>query len=97
MKQVEGKEKVSKKEAREQEIAIALKAHNEKEHLVGKNLPETQQVFRVKVVSAFLRAAVPLSKLHFFKELLEEGGIVSLTGAPYLILFHSSEKRIKMF
>ena len=71
---MDGKNKEAKKEAREQDIATALRAHNAKEHLVGEHLPETQQVFRVKVVSAFLRAAVPLSKLQFFKELLEEGG-----------------------
>ena len=41
---------------------------------MGEHLPEAQQVFRVKVVSAFLRAGVPLAKLQFFKELLEEGG-----------------------
>ena len=74
VKHVDGKNKEAKKEAREQDIATALRAHNAKEHLVGEHLPEAQQVFRVKVVSAFLRAAVPLSKLQFFKELLEEGG-----------------------
>ena len=62
-----GKEKTAK---RERNIAIALKAHNAKDLV---HLPEAQQVFRVKVVSAFLRARVPLSKLQFFKELLEEG------------------------
>ena len=74
VKHVEGKDKMAKREAREQDIAVALKAHNSKEHLVGEHLPEVQQVFRVKVVSAFLRAGVPLAKLQFFKELLEEGG-----------------------
>ena len=37
-----------------------------------KYLPEAHQVFRVKVVTAFLKASVPLSKLIHFKELLEE-------------------------
>ena len=53
---------------------VALKAHNAKEHLVGEYLPEAQQIFRVKVVTAFLQSAVPLNKLDYFKELLEEGG-----------------------
>ena len=65
-----GKEKTAKGE---RNIAIALKAHNAKDLVLGEHLPEAQQVFRVKVVSAFLRARVPLSKLQFFKELLEEG------------------------
>ena len=74
VKHVDGKNKVAKKEAREQDIATALRAHNAKEHLVGEHLPVAQQVFRVNVVSAFLRAAVPLSKLQYFKELFEESG-----------------------
>ena len=64
-----GKEKTAK---RERNIAIALKAHNAKGLVLGEHLPEAQQVFRVKL-SHFLRARVPLSKLQFFKELLEEG------------------------
>ena len=57
VKHVDGKNKVAKKEAREQDIATALRARNAKEHLVGEHLPDAQQVFHVKVVSAFLRAA----------------------------------------
>ena len=40
----------------------------------GETLPPEVQVYRVKVVSAFLRAAVPLSKLECFRDLLEENG-----------------------
>ena len=65
---------MAKRIAREQDIAVALKAHNAEEHLVGKNLPEAQQIFRVKVVTAFLRSAVPLNKLDCFKGLLEDCG-----------------------
>ena len=73
-KHTEGKTRLSKRDAREKDIAVALKAHNAETHLVGEKLPEAQQVFRVKVVTAFLRSAVPLSKLDNFKDLLEEGG-----------------------
>lgn len=66
VKHVDGENKIAKKEAREQDIATALRGHNTKEHLVGEHLPEAQQVFCVKGVSAFLRAAVPLSMLYFF-------------------------------
>ena len=65
--------KLAGKEAREQDIADALKIHTSKEHLKGETLPQQQQVFCVKVVTAFLRAAVPLSKLESFRDLLEEG------------------------
>ena len=69
----EGKKKLAKRVVREQEIALSLKAHNAETHLVGETLPEEQQVFRVKVVTTFLRAGVPLGKLDHFNELLEEG------------------------
>ena len=58
-----GKERLQQKEAREADIASALKAHNEVVHLRGETLPEQQQIIRVKVISCFLRAAFPLSKV----------------------------------
>ena len=70
----DAKEKLSRKEAREQDIATALKAHNSTTHLVGENLPESQQVYRVRVVTVFLKSAVSLSKMCHFRDLLEEGG-----------------------
>ena len=48
--------------------------YNEQNHLIGETLPEATQVFRIKVVTAFLRAAIPLSKIEHFRELFEEGG-----------------------
>ena len=60
-------------EGRERDIALALTQYNEEVHTKGETLPEQMQVYRVKVVTAFLRAAVPLSKLEYFRELLEEG------------------------
>lgn len=53
---------------------MALAKHNEEQHLRGETLPEQQQVYRVKVVTAFLRAGVPLSKLDSFRDFLEENG-----------------------
>ena len=41
-------------------------------HPVGETLPIDQRVYRVKVLKCFLRAAVPLTKLDYFRELLEE-------------------------
>ena len=75
------------KEAREKDIAVALAKHNEEQHLRGETLPEQQQVYRVKVVTAFLRADVPLSKLDSFRDLLEENGFALLTDDMCLISF----------
>ena len=71
-KHIEGKKRLDRKEAREKDIAEALKGFNSQNHLKGETLPENQQVFRVKVVTCFLRTGVPLSKLTYFHELLEE-------------------------
>ena len=38
----------------------------------GETLPDQQQVFCVKLVSSFLKAGVPLSKLDNFREIFEE-------------------------
>ena len=76
-----GKERLKQKEAREADIASALRAHNEAVHLKGET---QQQIFRVKVVSCFLRAGVPLSKVDLFRSSLEETAF-RLTDRQHLI------------
>ena len=65
-KHQDGKKKMEKKEAREQDIAQALQRYNKDCHPRGETLPESQQLFRVKVVRALLQAGVPLSKIDPF-------------------------------
>ncbi len=72
-KHTEGKQKLLNRDAREHDLA-ELKRTDEHDHPRGESLPTDQRVFRVKVVRTFLRAAVPLSKLDVFRELLEETG-----------------------
>ena len=67
-----GKAKLEVREGQERDIADALLAHNEEEHLRGGMLPQTVQVYRVKVVMCFLHAGVPLSKIDCFRDLFEE-------------------------
>ena len=57
---------------RKEQIAKTLVKHNEEQHLREETLPEEQQVYRVKVFTAFLRAGVPLSKRGASRHLLEE-------------------------
>ena len=63
---------IADREVRERDISQSLKQYDQEVRPVGETLPESQRVFRVKVVSAFLRAGVPLSKLHHFREVLEQ-------------------------
>ena len=67
-KHKEGKTKLEGKEARERDIAAALERDNETAHLEGKTLPLKQQVYRVSVLTAFLKAGMPLSKLSHLPE-----------------------------
>ena len=67
--------------------------------LVGDGLPDSTQVYRVKVVTAMLKAGVPLSKVDLFRDLLEEHGyaLTSSTNLRQLIPFIHQEElsRIK--
>ena len=65
---------MSKKEALERDLAETLQKYNDDVHLRGETLPQTQQVFRVKVLKSFLRAGIPLNKIGLLRDLLEEGG-----------------------
>ena len=58
-------------EARERDIAQALVVHD-KTHPRGETIPTTQRVYRVKVVTTFLKAGIPLNKIDCFRDLLEE-------------------------
>ena len=70
VKHSQGKEKVNVKEARERDITQALKKHNTATHLEGETLPKDQQVYRIRVVTAFLRAGI--NKVSHFGDVLEE-------------------------
>lgn len=50
-----------------------MKQYNDATHSKGETLPDEQRVYRVRVLKTFLRAGVPLAKLKYFRELLEEG------------------------
>ena len=65
------KKRLEKKEERERDIAESL---IKEVHPRGETLPQ-QQVYRVKVVSAFLKAGIPLNKIESFRELLGENAL----------------------
>jgi len=74
VKHTEGKEKLKTKEKKERDIASALAVHNRETHQEGESLPVDQQIYRVKVVTAFLKAGVPVNKVTCFRQILEESG-----------------------
>jgi len=53
-------------------MSKALQAYSLNHHLVSKNLHERSQIYRIKVVTAFLKAEVPFSKVDSFQDIFEE-------------------------
>ena len=70
------KMKGSLKERRDkdEDIAKCLKLYDEEKHPNGECLPEKQRIYRIKVLSSFLKAGVPLNKLESFRDVFEEHG-----------------------
>lgn len=67
-----GKTRLAKKEERERNIADMLVKYDKSVHPVGEGLSEAVRVYRIKVISTFMKAGVPLGKVDIFRELLEE-------------------------
>ena len=74
-KHARGKQQLISKEARERDIATLLQQHQSDNHLEGESLPISQQVYRIKVLTAFLAAAIPLAKINCFRQVLEESSL----------------------
>lgn len=98
-KHQKGKERISSKQKREQSIAEALKCFDSHRHPVGELLPESTRVYRVKVVTSFLKAGIPLNKLDNLRELFEENAY-SLSSSSHLrqllpFILHEEMAKIK--
>ena len=83
IKHEDGKQKLTINTARERDLAKALEKHDTETHRKGETLPE---VYRAKVVLAFMAAGIPLSKLDCpaLRELLE-GNKFRLTHSRYMM------------
>ena len=77
------KQAVLSKKSRDVSIVEALKCYDRSEHPIGETLSDDTRVFRVNVVTTFLKAGIPLEKIDMLRELLEEGGR-SLTSSSHL-------------
>ena len=74
-KHEESKERLKKKESRERDIAEALRAHDAETHQKVRHCLKNT-IYRAKVVIAFMKSGIPLSKLECpdLRNLLEENG-----------------------
>ena len=71
----QGKKVLEAQKSKQQSIAVAMKKVKYDIHPKGETLPEKELVFPGEVVQTFLRAGVPLSKVHHFRPLLERGDL----------------------
>lgn len=98
-KHISGKKKLALKSEEESNILEALHVYDSRVHPVGDGLPDSTRVYRVKVVTAMLKAGVPLGKIDLFRDLFEEHGyaLTSSTHLRQLIPFIHQEElsRIK--
>lgn len=78
-----GKERLIQKEKRQLDIITSLKAYDKEVHPSGETLPDSTRVHRVNVVTALLKAGVPLSKLDILQDVLEENAY-SLSDSSHL-------------
>ena len=63
---------LKEKGGRESDIAQAFREYEQAVHPVGESLSEDHKLWRIKVVSTFLKAGIPLAKIDLLRELLEE-------------------------
>ena len=65
-----GKVQLQNKSQREQDIVMALQKYDKEVHPVGETLPTEKRVYKIKVVSTFLKAGVQITKIDRFRPLL---------------------------
>ena len=63
---------VTEKQINDKTIIESLTSYEGDAHPRGENFPEAQKLYRVKVVTAFLKVGIPLSKIQLLREILEE-------------------------
>ena len=83
VKHTQGKERLILKEKRQLDVVASLRAYDKEVHPSGETLPDTTRVYRVNVVTALLKAGIPLSKLDILRDVLEEN-VYSLYDSSHL-------------
>ena len=95
-KNLSGKEKLHQKAKRERDLAEVLRAYDEENHPIGETLSMNTRVFRLKVVTAFMKAGIAINKINCFRSILEESAykLTDRTNMAQLIpVVHQEEKK----
>lgn len=83
---MESKAKFKTRQTKDGDIVAALKKYDQAVSPVGQTLPEDQRLYGVKVVMALLRAGIPLPKLEYLRDILEETALQ--LADPCMTSFH---------
>ena len=75
------KEKLKSKKARQESITVSLKKYGCHE---SDTICDAHRVYRIKVLMSFMRAGVPISKLKYFRDILEENSM-QLTDPSHML------------
>lgn len=77
--------KARQKKSQQRQVTVlqSLKRYEERCNHVGKSLPDRERLWRVEVVTAFLRSGVPIAKIDGLRSLLEKNS-TRLTGRSHL-------------
>ena len=79
-KHASGMQRLKSMRKREQDIADLLTKYDNDKHPVGEKLPQNVRVYRIKVLTCFLKAGIPLNKVGCFREILEESSFRLTSG-----------------
>ena len=82
-KHASSKQRLITNRQRDADIADSLRHYDSTVHPVGEGLSEATRVYRINVVTAMLKAGVPLQKINCFRSILEEHAY-SLTSSSNL-------------
>ncbi len=69
-KHIAGLQRLKSKEQKERGLVEMLQAYDNDVHPVGESLPDSVHVYRLKVLSCFMKAGVPINKLDCFRNSL---------------------------
>ena len=68
------KDKEAKRKVRDKTLTQHLQVYKSEASPRGETLPESYKLYRVKVVTAFMKSGIPLQKVDGLREVLEFGG-----------------------
>jgi len=70
--------------AQQQRITVSLKKYNSSGRHEGDTICDANSVYRIKVLTSYIKAGVPISKLKYFRDILEENSM-RLTNPSHIL------------